>query len=137
MKYQVGDQASFSKTVTETDVVNFAGLSGDFNPVHINELAARKSMFGRRIAHGMLGASFISTVLGTQYPGEGTIYLGQNLSFKKPVYLGDTLTATVEVIEVVEGKNKLRLKTTVTNQDDVVVIEGEALVIPPSQSSEE
>lgn len=127
----VGDVATFSKTVTEADVVNFAGVSGDFNPAHLNEAAAKEGIFGRRIAHGMLSASFISTVLGTQLPGEGTIYMGQELRFVKPVFFGDTVTATCTVTEKIEEKNRLKIETVVTNQDGEPVITGFATVMPP------
>lgn len=126
---KIGDKASMSKTVTEYDVYTFAGVTGDFNPVHINDEFAKQTMFKGRIAHGMLSAGFISAVLGTTLPGANTIYLGQELAFKAPVKIGDTVTATVEVIEKIEGKNRLILKTTVTNQDGVVVTDGKATVM--------
>ena len=129
-KYEIGQTGSFSKTITETDVVLFAGVSGDLNPAHINEVEASQGMFKKRIAHGMLGASLISAVLGMHFPGPGTIYLGQNLKFVKPVAINDTLTATVEVTDISE-KGWLTLSTTVTNQNDEPVIKGEAQVIPP------
>lgn len=125
----LGDQASMAKTVTEYDVYTFAGLSGDFNPVHINAEFAKNSMFKERIAHGMLSAAFISALLGTTLPGANTIYLAQELAFKAPVKIGDTVTATVEVIEKIEAKNRLILKTTVTNQEGIVVIDGKATVM--------
>ncbi len=128
---QLGDSASFTKTVTEADVVNFAGVSGDFNPAHINDVAAKESMFGQRIAHGMLSAGFISAVLGMQLPGPGTIYIGQELKFKLPVFIGDTITATATVVERNEEKNRLKLETTCTNQKGEVVISGFATVMPP------
>jgi 3-hydroxybutyryl-CoA dehydratase len=127
---EVGQKASFSKTVTEADIVLFAGVTGDFNPVHINEAWASTSFFKGRIAHGMLSAGFISSILGTQLPGPGTIYLKQTLEFTAPVRIGDTITAEVEVVEKME-KNRLRLKTTCTNQDGKDVTRGEALVMPP------
>lgn len=126
---QVGDKASMAKTVTEYDVYTYAGLTGDFNPVHINAEFAKNTMFKDRIAHGMLSAGFISALLGTSLPGANTIYLGQELSFKAPVKIGDTVTATVEVIEKIEAKSRLILKTTVVNQDGVVVIDGKATVL--------
>ena len=126
---KLGDKASMAKTVTEFDVYTFAGLSGDFNPVHINAEFAKTSMFKERIAHGMLSAAFISALLGTTLPGANTIYLAQELAFKAPVKIGDTVTATVEVIEKIEAKHRLILKTTVTNQDGVVVIDGQATVM--------
>ncbi len=128
--YQVGDRASFTKTMTEADVILFAGISGDLNPAHINDVYAKQSMFKGRIVHGMLAGSLISTVLGTQLPGPGTIYLSQDLKFLKPVYLNDTLRATVEILEIRE-KGRTRLKTIVENQENVCVIEGEALVLLP------
>ena len=128
---QVGDSASFTKTVTETDIILYAGISGDFNPAHIDSEYAKDSMFGRRIAHGMLSAGFISNVLGTQLPGPGTIYMGQELRFVKPVYIGDTVTATATVIERMEEKNRLKLETVVVNQRGEKVITGIATVMPP------
>jgi 3-hydroxybutyryl-CoA dehydratase len=118
-----------SKTVAEHDVYAFAGLSGDFNPVHINAEFAKSTMFKGRIAHGMISAGFISAVLGTALPGINTIYLAQELAFKAPVKIGDTVTATVEVIEKIDAKNRLILKTTVTNQEGTVVVDGKATVM--------
>lgn len=128
---QVGDSATFTKTVSESDVYMYAGISGDFNPAHINAVEAEKGIFGERIAHGMLTASFISTVLGTSLPGPGTIYLSQELSFKRPVKFGDTIEAKVEVIEKIEEKNRLIVRTTCTNQHGELVIDGKAMVMPP------
>ncbi|MGT2711068.1 MaoC family dehydratase [Streptococcus oriscaviae] len=128
--FEIGQSGSFSKTITETDVVLFAGISGDLNPAHTNEVEAAQGMFKKRIAHGMLGASLISTVLGMHLPGPGTIYLGQNLTFLKPVAIGDTLTAEATVAAVDE-KGWLTLDTIVTNQEGVKVISGTAKVIPP------
>ncbi|OJV64753.1 MAG: enoyl-CoA hydratase [Clostridiales bacterium 38-18] len=128
---QVGDTASFTKTISESDVYLYAGISGDFNPAHVNAVEAEKGMFKERIAHGMLTASFISTVLGVHLPGPGTIYLSQELSFKKPVKFGDTIEAKVEVIERIVEKNRLILRTTCTNQHGELVIDGKAMVMPP------
>lgn len=127
----MGDSASFTKTVTECDIILYAGISGDFNPAHVDAESAKNSMFGQRIAHGMLSAGFISNVLGTQLPGPGTIYLGQELKFVKPVYIGDTVTATATVVERIEEKNRLKLETVVKNQRGEVVITGMATVMPP------
>lgn len=126
---KIGDKASMSKTVTEYDIYTFAGVTGDFNPVHVDAEFAKKTMFKERIAHGILSAGFISAVLGTALPGANTIYLGQELSFRAPVKIGDTVTATVELIEKIEGKNRLIFRTTVTNQDGVVVVEGKATMM--------
>jgi len=128
---KIGDNASFTKTVTETDIYLYAGVSGDFNPAHVNQTEAEKGMFGKRIAHGMLSAGFISAVLGTLLPGPGTIYMGQELRFTKPVYIGDTITATVTVAEMIPEKNRVKLETVCTNQNGDVVITGMATVMPP------
>jgi 3-hydroxybutyryl-CoA dehydratase len=128
----VGQAAEFTKTVTETDVVLFAGITGDFNPAHVNEVEAAEGMFGGRIAHGMLSAGFISTVLAMRLPGPGTIYLAQSLRFVRPVRIGDTVTARVEVAEVIAPKRRVRLATSVANQRGEPVIEGEALVLVPA-----
>jgi 3-hydroxybutyryl-CoA dehydratase len=127
---QVGQTAEFTKTVTEADVVLFAGITGDLNPAHIDQVWAEASRFGGRIAHGMLSASFISTVLAMKLPGPGTIYLSQSLRFTGPVKIGDTVTARVEVAEVMP-KRRVRLTTTVHTHDGTQVIEGEALVLAP------
>jgi 3-hydroxybutyryl-CoA dehydratase len=129
---QIGDSASFTKTISESDVYLFAGITGDLNPAHVNAAAAAEGMFKQRIAHGMLTGSFISTVLAMQLPGPGTIYLGQNLQFRAPVLFGDTVTARVECVEKLEPRKWLRFKTTVTNQDGKLVVDGEATVIPPA-----
>ena len=127
----IGDKASFTKTVTEADVVNYAGVTGDLNPAHINESYAKDTMFKGRIAHGMLGAGFISAVLGTKLPGPGAIYISQKVQFTAPVKIGDTVTATAEVINKDEDKNRVTMKTTCTNQEGKPVIKGEAMLMPP------
>ncbi len=131
---QIGDTASFSKTVTEGDICLYAGISGDFNPAHMNAERAREGMFGQRIAHGMLSAGFISNVLGNQLPGPGTIYVSQELRFVKPVFINDTVTATVTVTQRDEGKNRLKLETVVVNQRGETVITGTATVMPPKKA---
>ena len=128
---EVGQSASFTKTVTECDCYNYAGVSGDYNPAHINESYAEKTFFKKRIAHGMLSAGFISAVLGTKLPGPGTIYMGQELRFTKPVYFGDTITATCTVEEILKEKNRVILTTICTNQNGDTVIEGKATVLAP------
>jgi 3-hydroxybutyryl-CoA dehydratase len=129
-----GQAAEWSKTVTEADVALFAGVTGDFNPVHVNAVEAERSRFGGRIAHGMLSASFISTVLGTRLPGPGTIYLSQSLRFTAPVRIGDTVTARVEVAEVIAAKRRVRLLTTCANQRGEKVVDGEAVVMVPEDA---
>ncbi len=128
---EVGQRAEFSKTISEADIYLFAGVTGDMNPAHINEAYARTTFFKTRIAHGLLPAGFISNVLAMQLPGPGTIYLRQELDFKAPVRIGDTITAQVEVLEIMKEKKRVRLKTTCTNQDGIVVLDGEAVVSPP------
>ncbi len=128
--FNVGETASFTKTVTEADISNFAGVTGDFNPVHIDEVAAQNSMFKKRIAHGMLAAGFISAVLGTKLPGEGAIYISQELKFLAPVYINDTVTAEAEIVEKLE-KGRLKVKTTCKNQDGITVVDGFAVLMIP------
>ena len=128
----VGMSAVYSKTVSEADIANFAGVSGDTNPIHLNEEYAKGTRFGGRIAHGMLSASFISTVIGTRMPGPGCIYLSQSLRFRKPVMIGDTVVARVTVSEITVEKRRAVL-TTICTVGDVEVISGEALVIVPSR----
>jgi 3-hydroxybutyryl-CoA dehydratase len=132
MTMHIGMSASRSKTITDADIRAFAQASGDMNSVHLDEAAAAQTRFGRRIAHGMLTASVISAVLGNDLPGPGTIYLGQDLKFKAPVFINDTITATVELTAYREDRRIATFRTTVTNQDGVLVLEGEAVVIAPS-----
>src|SRR6056297_326301 len=127
---EIGEEASFTKTVSEADVYNYAGVTGDFNPAHINESFAKKTMFGGRIAHGMLSAGFISTVLGTKLPGPGCIYVSQDLKFTAPVHFGDTITATVKVEKLNVEKNRVILNTVCTNQKENVVLKGQAELMP-------
>ncbi|MCX4372021.1 MAG: MaoC family dehydratase [Dysosmobacter sp.] len=131
MPYQVGQSANITKTITETDVYLFAGITGDLNPAHLNETYASGTRFQHRIAHGMLSAGLISAVLGTQLPGPGSIYMNQTLRFLTPVYFGDTLTATVTVKELIPEKNRAVLATEVVNQNGAVVTTGEALMLLP------
>ena len=128
---KVGDTAKFSKTVSESDVYLFAGVTGDLNPAHVSEEFAKDTFFKTRIAHGMLSASFISTVIGTMLPGPGSVYMRQEANFLAPVKFGDTITAVVEVAEIIADKKRVRLKTYCINQEKNVVVDGEALVSPP------
>lgn len=128
---EVGRSAEMTKTVTEADVTLFAGLTGDFNPAHVDEEAARRGRFGGRIAHGMLTAGLVSAVLGTRLPGPGCIYVGQTLRFTRPVRIGDTVTARVEVTELRPDENRVILATTCRNQEGRTVLEGEAEVLVP------
>ena len=130
---QVGDGATLVRQVTERDIQLFAAVSGDVNPAHVDALYAKTSHFHEIIAHGMLGGSLISTVLGTQFPGPGTIYLGQTLKFLKPVHIGDTLTVTVKVTSMNAANRRVRLETTCIDQDGDVVIAGEAEVMAPTE----
>ena len=126
----VGDSAQFAKTISESDVYAYAGITGDFNPAHVNAEWAKSTRFERRIAHGMLVTGLISNVLGNQLPGNGTIFVSHAVKFLAPVYFGETIVARVEVVEKLE-KKRVRLRTTCTNQNGDVVIDGEALVSPP------
>ena len=128
---KVGDVAQFSKTIAESDIYLYAGITGDFNPAHVNEEYARKTFFKTRIAHGMLLAGLISTIMGTILPGPGTIYISQEINFLAPALIGDTISAHVEVAEVNLEKNRIRVKTFCMKQDGTKVLDGEAIVSPP------
>jgi 3-hydroxybutyryl-CoA dehydratase len=130
----VGDFDEYRKTVTETDVVLFAGLTGDNNPMHIDEEFASQTRFGGRIIHGMLTASFLSSVIGMKMPGPGCIYMGQNIKFLKPVHIGETVTARATVIEIFPEKQRIKLLTECIVRG-VVVLTGDALVWVPNKES--
>lgn len=132
-QFNVGDKASFSKTVTEADVINFAGTCGDYNPLHVNAEYAKNSRFKERIAHGALVASFMSTA-GAILVGTGGIYVSQLSKFLAPVKIGDTIVATMEVVEKIPEKNMLKMHTYCINQHGKTVIDGEAIVMVPDQS---
>ena len=117
----LGDTAEFTKTITEADIILFAGVTGDLNPAHINEEYAKNTFFKTRIAHGILQAGFISAAIGMKLPGPGTIYMKQELNFRAPVHIGDTVTARVEVSQIDAEKNRVVLKTTCTNQEGEIV----------------
>jgi 3-hydroxybutyryl-CoA dehydratase len=129
---EIGQTASYAKTVTETDVVMFAAVSGDTNPLHLNQEYASETMFKGRIAHGMLSAGFVSNVFGTKLPGPGCIYVSQSLRFKAPVRIGDTVRARVEVTELIPDKKRAVFKTVCT-VGNTVVIDGEAILMVPSR----
>jgi 3-hydroxybutyryl-CoA dehydratase len=129
MKLNVGDSAEITKTIEQRDIQAFADVTGDHNPVHVNESFAQTTRFGRRIAHGMLTASLISSVLANKLPGEGSIYLTQTLRFVAPVFPGDEVTARVTVKGIREAKGIVTLETICTNQRDETVIRGEAVVL--------
>lgn len=130
---QVGEEASFSKTITESDVYLFAGISGDFNPMHVNEEFARQTPFKTRIAHGALPQSLIAPVLGMKLPGLGTIVVEISCRFKAPTFFGDTITARAKVVEKLTPKPWVRMELTWTNQKGKIVAEGETIVIPPPE----
>lgn len=136
-KWEIGRTAQTSKTISETDVYLFAGITGDFNPAHINEEAAKKSVFGTRIVHGILATGLISAVIGMKLPGKGTIYLEQDAKFLKPIIIGDTITAQVEIQEIINAsKGIIKLITNVYNQNGENVITGYAVVKAPIESEE-
>ena len=128
MNFKIGDSATISKTITDDDIRLFADLIGDHNSLHLDEEFARKSKFGRRVAHGMLSAALISTVLGTKLPGPGTTYLGQTFQFVAPVFPGDTVTARVTITKIREDKPIVTLETLCINQHNETVVKGEAVV---------
>lgn len=128
---KIEDWDEFTKTISESDIYLFAGITGDLNPAHINEEHGKNTFFKGRIAHGMLMGGFISSVIGMKMPGPGSIYREQRLKFLAPVRIGDTITARVEIQEINTEKNKISLRTTCVNQDGTIVVDGEAVIHPP------
>lgn len=131
---KIGMSAVFSRTITETDLRNFSGVSGDTNPMHLNEEFAAKTMFGKCIVHGMLTASLISTVIGTKLPGPGCIYMSQSLFFRAPVYVGDTVYAEAVITELFPEKRRVKLKTECSVRGKTV-LDGEALIFIPERAA--
>lgn len=129
---QVGDKGYIEKTVTETDVYLYAGITGDFSWLHVNEKRAQQGHFKTRIVHGMLLIGLISTVIGNRMPGAGTIYETQDITFLRPCYINDTIRAQTEVIDLLP-KGRVKLRTICFNQDDKIILDGEATVIPPGK----
>ena len=130
---KIGDSAQISKTITEADIELFARATGDFNPVHLDQAYAEKTMFKGRIAHGLLSIGLLSSILGNILPGHGTIYLSQEAKFLAPVRIGDTITSKVEVSELIPEKNRAKFKTTCMNQDGKLVVDGIAWAMPPKK----
>jgi 3-hydroxybutyryl-CoA dehydratase len=130
MKHNIGDKAEFSKTLSESDIYLFAGITGDLNAIHVNEEYAKTTIFKGRIAHGLLTSSFICTALGTKLPGEGTIHISQELKFTKPVYIGDTITVRLEILEFINEK-RWKILSQVFNQNGAIVVDGISVVKPP------
>lgn len=126
---EIGETASITKMISEADIINYAGIIGDFNPIHVNPEYAKTTVFGERIAHGMLTASFISTLVGCCIPGMNALYLSQEVKFVKPVKIGDTITATAEVCEKIDAKRRVIMTTTITNQRDEIVVIGKAVTM--------
>jgi 3-hydroxybutyryl-CoA dehydratase len=127
-EFALGDSATFSKTITEADLLLFAAVSGDMYELHVDEVYARTTRFGKRIAHGMLTASLLSTVVAQLLQRPGGLYVSQTLRFVRPVFIGDTLTAKAEVVELVTAKRRMRCHATVVNQHGKIVIDGEAVI---------
>ena len=127
--YYIGEQASLTKTITESDVTTFAGLIGDHNPIHTDDEYARKSRFGKRLAHGVFTGGLISAVLGNKLPGPGSIYLSQQLEFLAPVFIGDTITAVVEVTSWRPEKRIITFKTDAYNQEEMQVVTGQSVLM--------
>lgn len=130
MDSYLGKVAHFSKTLSESDLYLYAGITGDLNPVHVNEEYAKNTKFGKRIAHGLLTASFICMPLGMYLPGPGTIQISQYLEFLRPVFIGDTINVSLEVVEILE-KGRIKIRTFLTNQNNEAIIDGYAIVLPP------
>ncbi len=130
---KVGDSAQFSKTITETDINDFAKVTGDFNPLHLDQGYAEKTIFKGRIAHGLLSVGLLSSILGNILPGHGTIYLSHEIKFLAPVRIGDTITARVEVIELLLEKDRAKFRTTGINQNRDIVVDGIAWGMPPKK----
>jgi len=128
---KIGDSAQISKTITEKDINDFAKVTGDFNPVHLDQAYAEKTVFKGRIAHGLLSVGLLSNVLGNILPGHGTIYLSQEVKLLAPVRIGDTITARVEVLELLPEKNRAKFRTTCVNQEGKIVVDGTAWAMPP------
>jgi 3-hydroxybutyryl-CoA dehydratase len=131
---EIGMKASFTKTISETDVYLFSAISGDFNPMHVDAEFAKSTPFGKRIAHGAVPQALIASVLGMKLPGLGTIVVEVSTRFKAPTFFGDTITASAEVIEKLEEKRRIRLRLLWTNQRGETIATGETVVIPPSKS---
>lgn len=125
----VGDTAEVVKTITEADVINFAGLVGDFNPLHVDREYAEKTRFGQRIVHGMLTASFLSTIVGACIPGRNALYLSQEVKFVKPVFIGDTIRVRAEVVEKIDRQQRVILKTDIYNQRGELVVTGRGVTM--------
>ncbi len=132
---KVGDFAEFAKTISESDIYLYAGITGDLNPAHINQVYAQETFFKSRIVHGMLLGGFISAVIGMGLPGPGTIYVKQELNFLAPARIGDTITAKAQVFEIEAEKNRMTLKTTCTNQSGNLLVDGYAIVSPPKRKN--
>ncbi len=128
---QIGDEAFFAKTITETDVYLYAGISGDFNPLHVDEEYAKKTEFGKRIAHGGLAASLVANILGMKLPGLGTVALEVTQKFRSPVFFGDTVTIKAKVIQKIERMKTVKISLLWTNQRGEVVSKGHCIVLPP------
>ena len=129
MALKIGEVAEMSKTVTEKDILDYADMTGDYNPIHVDEEAAKKTIFGGRIAHGVYALGLVSAVLGTKMPGYGTIFLGQNVNYRLPIRIGDTIRAICEVSEIInEKKGIYRINTVCVNQNEEVVLDGDAVV---------
>lgn len=131
---KVGQSAMFGRTVSDADIVAFAGVSGDTNPIHLHDGFARTTRFGQRIAHGMLSGSYISTVIGTKLPGPGAVYVSQTMNFKAPVIIGDTVTAVATITAIDEQRRRVTLRTQCLNGEKVV-IDGEAVVLVPRRDA--
>lgn len=128
----IGQTYEIKLTITEDMIKRFAEATGDYNPIHLNEDYAKGTLFKTRVAHGMLQAGILSGILGTCFPGVGTIYLSQTMRFLKPVFIGDEITFSLKVLELIREKNRVRIETVCINQGGETILTGEALVMPPT-----
>jgi len=129
----LGDKASHKKIITEKDIKKFGEITGDYNPAHFDDEYAKKTIFKKRIAHGMLVGSLFSKLLGLELPGPGSIYISQTLKFKRPVYFGDEIRAEVKIIELNKERNRVTFECVACNQNNEEVVVGEAVLMPPKK----
>ncbi len=129
----IGDTASYTRTITEADVYQYAGIIGDYNPIRVNEEFAKNTVYKKRLAHGLLYASFISKIVGTDFPGPGTIHVSQEMNWTKHAYIGDTVTTRLEVTKIDGKTNKVWIDVVCKNQNDEIILTGEGIIMPPTK----
>jgi 3-hydroxybutyryl-CoA dehydratase len=130
---KIGDTATYTKTITEADVYQYAGIIGDYNPIRVNEEFAKNTIYKKRLAHGLLYASFISKLVGNDYPGPGTIHVSQEMNWTKHAYIGDTISTKLTVTKIDGKTNKVWIDVVCTNQKDEIILTGEGVIMPPTE----